>query len=147
MFSVTGHSCVHAMARHRQPVTHRHMPRPGCAPFDVRALVVAALATLVACGAPGTGAGVAGAGGPASGYLLVAQGNATLVDQIAHAMQYFRRLGVDVYLYDYRGYGLSEGKSRLRAIVEDYREIIASLNAQPYRRRLLSGMCVGGGVR
>jgi alpha-beta hydrolase superfamily lysophospholipase len=80
----------------------------------------------------------------ASGYLLVAQGNATLVDQIAHKMQYFRRLGVDVYLYDYRGYGLSEGKSRLRAIVEDYREIIVSLNAQPYRRRLLYGMSMGG---
>jgi len=80
----------------------------------------------------------------ATGYLLVAQGNATLVDQIAHKMQYFRRLGVDIYLYDYRGYGLSEGKSRLRAVVEDYREIAASLNRQPYRRRLLYGMSMGG---
>jgi len=80
----------------------------------------------------------------ASGYLLVAQGNATLVDQIARELQTFRRLGVDIYLYDYRGYGLSEGKSRLRAIVEDYREIIASLNTQPYRRRLLYGMSMGG---
>ncbi len=80
----------------------------------------------------------------ASGYLLVAQGNATLVDQIAYKLQAFRRLGVDVYLYDYRGYGLSEGKSRLRAIIGDYREIIASLNGQPYRRRLLYGMSMGG---
>jgi len=80
----------------------------------------------------------------ASGYLLVAQGNATLVDQIARELQTFRRLGVDIYLYDYRGYGLSEGKSRLRAIIEDYREIIASLNAQLYRRRLLYGMSMGG---
>ena len=177
------------------------MPRPGCAPFDLRALIIAVLAALVACGThtPGSamagepdpessvcgalreplafwafrhGAGQANAGNvsgiadierinfttrdgrtlggyrlradAASGYLLVAQGNATLVDQIAHKMQYFRRLGVDVYLYDYRGYGLSEGKSRLRAIVEDYREIIASLNAQPYRRRLLYGMSLGG---
>ena len=80
----------------------------------------------------------------ATGYLLVAQGNATLADQIARDMQTFRRLGVDVYLYDYRGYGLSEGKSRLNAIVADYREIAASLNAQPYRRRLLYGMSMGG---
>lgn len=79
-----------------------------------------------------------------TGYLLVAQGNATLTDQIARELQYFRSLGVDVYLYDYRGYGLSEGKSRLRAIVSDYREIIASLNAQPYRQRLLYGMSMGG---
>ncbi len=74
----------------------------------------------------------------------MAQGNATLVDQIAHKMQTFRRLGVDVYLYDYRGYGLSDGKSRLHAIIEDYREITARLNAQPYRRRLLYGMSMGG---
>jgi alpha/beta superfamily hydrolase len=177
------------------------MPRPGCASFDLRALILPVLVTLVACGTPGFapamadepdpeasvcgalreplafwafryGAGHANAGNvagiadlerinfttrdgrtlggyrlranAASGYLLVAQGNATLVDQIAHKMQYFRRLGVDVYLYDYRGYGLSEGKSRLRAIVEDYREIIVSLNAQPYRRRLLYGMSMGG---
>lgn len=80
----------------------------------------------------------------ATGYLLIAQGNATLVDQIAHKMQTFRRLDVDVYLYDYRGYGLSEGKSRLAAIIADYREIIANLNAQPYRRRLLYGMSMGG---
>lgn len=80
----------------------------------------------------------------ASGYLLVAQGNSTLADQIARELQYFRGMGVDVYLYDYRGYGLSEGKSRLGAIVSDYREIIASLNSQPYRRRLLYGMSTGG---
>jgi len=79
-----------------------------------------------------------------TGYLLVAQGNATLADQIVGELQYFRSLGVDVYLYDYRGYGLSEGNSRLGAIVADYREIAASLNAQPYRRRLLYGMSMGG---
>lgn len=79
-----------------------------------------------------------------TGYLLVAQGNATLADQIVRELQYFRSLGVDVYLYDYRGYGLSEGNSRLGAIVSDYREITASLNAQPYRRRLLYGMSMGG---
>lgn len=80
----------------------------------------------------------------ATGYLLVAQGNATLADQIVRDLQYFRRLGVDVYIYDYRGYGLSEGKSRLKAIVADYREIAASLNAQTYPRRLLYGMSMGG---
>jgi alpha-beta hydrolase superfamily lysophospholipase len=79
-----------------------------------------------------------------SGYLLVAQGNAMLADQIARELQYFRDLGFDVYLYDYRGYGQSGGKSRLAAIVADYREIVAGLNARPYRRRLLYGMSLGG---
>ncbi|HWR88282.1 MAG TPA: hypothetical protein VN277_07675, partial [Acidiferrobacterales bacterium] len=117
------------------------MPRPGCASFDLRALILPVLVTLVTCGTPGSapamadepdpeasvcgalreplafwafrhGAGsvqagrVAGIAGieriafttrdgrtlggyrlranAASGYLLVAQGNATLVDQIAH---------------------------------------------------------------
>lgn len=78
------------------------------------------------------------------GYLLVAQGNAMLADQIVSELQYFRDLGVDVYLYDYRGYGLSGGKSRLAAMVADYREIVAALNARPYRRRLLYGMSLGG---
>ena len=79
-----------------------------------------------------------------TGYLLVAQGNAMLADHILGELQYFRKLDVDVYVYDYRGYGLSEGNSRLSAIVADYREIAASLNAQPYRRRLLYGMSMGG---
>ena len=176
------------------------MPRPGCASFDPRTLIILVL-MVAACSVHGSGPAMAGEPDPeasvcgtlreplafwafrhgagsvqagrvagiadieriafttrdgrqlggyrlhvpaASGYLLVAQGNATLVDQIARELQTFRRLDVDIYLYDYRGYGLSEGKSRLRAIVEDYREIIASLNAQPYRRRLLYGMSMGG---
>ena len=71
------------------------------------------------------------------GYLLVAQGNAMLADQIMGVLAFFRDSGLDVYVYDYRGYGLSEGKSRLKAIVSDYREIVAALNAQGYRRRYL----------
>ena len=78
------------------------------------------------------------------GYLLVAQGNAMLADQIAGELQFFRDLGLDVYLYDYRGYGLSEGKSRLKAIVSDYQKIIARLSVQGYRHRFLYGISMGG---
>jgi alpha/beta superfamily hydrolase len=78
------------------------------------------------------------------GYLLVAQGNAMLADQIMGVLTFFRDYGLDVYVYDYRGYGLSEGKSRLKAIVSDYREIVAALNAQGYGRRYLYGMSMGG---
>lgn len=78
------------------------------------------------------------------GYFLVAQGNAMLADQIMDVLAFFRDLGLDVYVYDYRGYGLSEGKSRLKAIVSDYREIVAALNAQGYGRRYLYGMSMGG---
>jgi predicted esterase len=78
------------------------------------------------------------------GYLLVAQGNAMLADQIMGVLTFFRDYGLDVYVYDYRGYGLSGGKSRLKAIVSDYREIVAALNAQGYGRRYLYGMSMGG---
>ncbi|TAK59973.1 MAG: alpha/beta fold hydrolase [Methylobacter sp.] len=78
------------------------------------------------------------------GYLLVAQGNAVLADQIMGVLTFFQGYGLDVYVYDYRGYGLSEGKSRLKAIVSDYREIVAALNAQGYGRRYLYGMSMGG---
>lgn len=84
------------------------------------------------------------AAGVAKGYLLVAQGNAMLADQIVGELQIFRDRGLDVYVYDYRGYGLSGGRSRLNAIVSDYREIVAHLNRQGYRHRALYGMSMGG---
>jgi hypothetical protein len=58
------------------------------------------------------------------GYLLVIQGNAMLADQIITHFDPFARLGYDVYIFDYRGYGRSEGKRRLKAILNDYRQII-----------------------
>ncbi|MGH8646736.1 MAG: alpha/beta hydrolase [Gammaproteobacteria bacterium] len=81
---------------------------------------------------------------PPWGYLLIAQGNAMLADQIIGEFQFFRDLGLDVYIYDYRGYGLSEGKSRIKALVSDYQEITRALNAQDYRRRFLYGLSMGG---
>jgi alpha/beta superfamily hydrolase len=78
------------------------------------------------------------------GYLLVAQGNAMLADHILGELQFFRGFGLDVYLYDYRGYGLSDAKSRLKALVSDYHEIVRALNAQEYRRHFLYGISMGG---
>lgn len=78
------------------------------------------------------------------GYVLIAQGNAMLADHIIGEFESFRDSGLDVYVYDYRGYGLSEGKSRLKAIVSDYRELVAALNAQNYQRRYWYGMSMGG---
>ena len=77
-------------------------------------------------------------------YLLVAQGNAMLADQLISDLHNFRDLGWDIYIFDYRGYGNSQGKSRLAAIVDDYREIVAHLNTQGYTKRLLFGISMGG---
>lgn len=78
------------------------------------------------------------------GYLLVIQGNAILADQILTEFRSYAEAGYDVYLYDYRGYGRSEGKRRLKAIVNDYKAIIASLNAGPYEQKLVYAMSLGG---
>jgi len=78
------------------------------------------------------------------GYLLVAQGNAMLADHLVGDLQIFRDLGLDVYIFDYRGYGISQGKSRLLAILGDYREIVSYLNKQAYNKRLLYGISMGG---
>jgi alpha/beta superfamily hydrolase len=78
------------------------------------------------------------------GYLLVAQGNAMLADQLVADLQTFRDLGLDVYIFDYRGYGISKGKSRLVAIAGDYAEIVSHLNTRGYEKRLLYGLSMGG---
>lgn len=82
---------------------------------------------------------------PAKGYILVALGNAMIADQMIKYLTDFAAKGYDVYLYDYRGYGSSEGKRRINGIIEDYKEIITSLN-QRYDRRLLYGISLGGAV-
>lgn len=78
------------------------------------------------------------------GYLLVAQGNAMLADQIILSFKSFATAGYDVYIYDYRGYGRSEGKRRLKAMLSDYQEIIGSLDALSYEERRFYGMSFGG---
>ena len=78
------------------------------------------------------------------GYILVAQGNAMLADQLISDLELFRKSGFDVYLYDYRGYGRSEGKSRLAAIISDYADIISNLNTKGYSRRFIYGISIGG---
>ncbi|MCG8486483.1 MAG: alpha/beta hydrolase, partial [Chromatiales bacterium] len=82
--------------------------------------------------------------GAVKGYLLLAQGNAMLADQIAAEFLPFTSAGYDVYLFDYRGYGQSDGKARLKAILSDYSEIITHLDSSAYSNRLFYGLSFGG---
>ena len=75
----------------------------------------------------------ADAGRQPRGYLLIAQGNAMLADQVAGEFRFLQADEFDVYVYDYRGYGISEGRSRFFAIRSDYIEIIEQLNRAGYR--------------
>jgi len=78
------------------------------------------------------------------GYLLVMQGNAILADQIIEEFSHFSSAGFDVYVYDFRGYGRSGGKRRLKAIISDYVEILAALNSSGYEQRFIYAMSFGG---
>ena len=78
------------------------------------------------------------------GFLLVAQGNATLAEQLLEHLRAYSDHGYEVYVYDYRGYARSEGKRRLKAIVSDYQEIFAVLSQARPGERLLYGMSFGG---
>ncbi len=79
------------------------------------------------------------------GYVLMALGNAMIADQMISELSTYAKSGYDAYIYDYRGYGLSEGKRRINAIIEDYREIVADLNTR-YERKMLYGVSLGGMV-
>ena len=87
---------------------------------------------------------IADAGRQPRGYVLIAQGNAMLADQVAGEFRFLQADGFDVYVYDYRGYGISEGRSRFFAIRSDYIEIIEQLNRAGYASRFLYGMSLGG---
>ena len=82
---------------------------------------------------------------PPKGYVLMALGNAMISDQIIGHLRQFSEKNYDVYIYDYRGYGNSEGKRRINAIIEDYKEIATLLN-ESYERKLLYGISLGGAV-
>lgn len=78
------------------------------------------------------------------GRLLVAQGNAMLSDRILASLTSFSQAGLDVYVFDYRGYGNSDGRRRLKAMVGDYRELAESLLVPEQGKRLLYGISFGG---
>jgi hypothetical protein len=78
------------------------------------------------------------------GFVLVAQGNATLAEQLLVPLRGYADAGYAVYVYNFRGYANSEGKRRLKAILGDYQEIFAALSQTQAGERLLYGMSFGG---
>lgn len=84
--------------------------------------------------------------GIAKGYLLVAQGNTMLAEHIIGQFQPFAENGYDVYIFDYRGYGRSDGKPRFKGILSDYKEIVDHLNSLGYQNSVFYGLSFGGVV-
>ncbi len=80
------------------------------------------------------------------GSVLVAQGNAMLADQLLSSLAGFSQAGIEAYIFDYRGYGNSEGERRLKAMVSDYKEIFDSIGASTQGKRFIYGISFGGVV-
>ena len=82
--------------------------------------------------------------GDGRAYILIGLGNAMLADHVMAEFQFLRDAGFDVYAFDYRGYGLSEGKSRFAALRSDFIALIQHLNAKGYDQNFVYGMSFGG---
>lgn len=84
------------------------------------------------------------------GAILFVQGNAMLADQMVPHLRYFAEAGFDTYIYDFRGYGRSEGTASLTPIFADYDEIIRELRTvpapggHPYRGLVVYAASAGG---
>ena len=84
------------------------------------------------------------AASPSKGSVLFAQGNAMLADQVLDSLSLLADSGFDVFVYDYRGYGRSDGTARLKAIVSDYIELANAIAKAHPGKLYFYGVSFGG---
>ncbi len=81
--------------------------------------------------------------------VLYAHGNAGHLADRAPVLQNLNRLRLSVLIFDYRGYGRSEGKPELAAIIDDasaVRTRLAELAQIPEAEIVLMGRSLGGAI-
>lgn len=84
---------------------------------------------------------------PARGLVSISHGNAELIDHLWDDARRWRRLGFDVVLPEYRGYGRSTGSPSEEAIVDDALEAIEwALGRTGHDTVVLHGRSLGTGV-
>jgi len=76
--------------------------------------------------------------------VLVAGGNAMLADQVLAAFTPLAEAGLEVVVFDYRGYGASEGRPRLLAIIGDKLELARRLAHEGSAPLAFYGISMGG---
>lgn len=79
---------------------------------------------------------------PPNGAVLFIQGNAMLAGSIIESLETLAR-HFDVFVFDFRGYGRSEGVPRLLALLHDYRELGLHLRSS-YAHTFAYGASLGG---
>ena len=84
---------------------------------------------------------------PARGLVSIAHGNAELIDSLLDDARRWRKLGFDVVLPEYRGYGRSTGSPSQEAIVGDILDAIGwALGETGHTGLVLHGRSLGTGV-
>ena len=85
----------------------------------------------------------------ARGVILFCHGNAGNISHRLESIQIFHRLGLDVFIFDYRGYGQSEGKPTEDGTYKDaeaaWRYLIEEHQAHP-KEVIIFGRSLGGAV-
>jgi alpha-beta hydrolase superfamily lysophospholipase len=86
---------------------------------------------------------------PARGILLFCHGNAGNISDRLHSIEIFHRLGLSVFIFDYRGYGRSEGKPTEEGTYRDaegaWRYLLQERRSPP-QKVILFGRSLGGAV-
>lgn len=93
--------------------------------------------------------GDVGGAGQARPLVVMAHGNAELIDDHINRMLNYRDLGVGSLMVEYRGYGRSDGSPGQGAIVDDTAKALELVLERPEvdRARLIyHGRSIGGGV-
>ena len=88
-------------------------------------------------------------GEPNRGVLLFLHGNAGNISGRIEAMEPFLRLGLNVFVFDYRGYGRSTGTPSEEGLYRDAEaawSYLTDARGMPPNRIILFGRSLGGGV-
>ncbi len=85
---------------------------------------------------------------PSRRALLFFHGNAGNISHRIESIRIFGQLGLNVFIFDYRGYGSSEGKPSEEGLYADGRAALEALMAKGYEQDevILFGRSLGGAV-
>ncbi len=81
--------------------------------------------------------------------VLLCHGNAGNISHRLDEIQVFNRLGLDVFVFDYRGYGLSEGKATELGTYYDAEgawRFLTEVKKIPDKRIIIAGRSLGGAI-
>ncbi len=81
---------------------------------------------------------------PSKGLLFVAHGNAQNLSSHFTSWVWLVESGYELFIFDYRGYGRSEGKAALKGSIEDTLSALSYLESRSTKEYFACGQSLGG---